>query len=324
LSSATVTPAAGPAPRHRYTNIDFTGSKYAGQGLSAIFEAHQSDPRLSDWGGLPADYYDNPGAFGYSPPTSMTTDPNQRVHLFHPNSVGLPANPANNSPWASWQEIRTTDTYWTAAAPKLAKATLNFSRVGTFGPGGWPGFGTVRWYAFDILFPLNVNGVSFEAPATDFVCLGNLHSNGGSAVPFETRVIPTGGSNPKYLTFSTTPDQTGDTGVPYLNVRLLRLWDSGGKRVASAFNTWHEVVVGMKLTADNSGWFEVWFDGVQKAPQTFRQLLDPSETGPYFDLQNYTRYPTSYVGGVTRSAVVYGGLRAGTTRADVQTRIARR
>jgi hypothetical protein len=49
-------------------------------------------------------------------------------------------------------------------------------------------------------------------------------------------------------------------------------------------------------------------------------LFDSSESGPYFQLQNYTAYPMTYVGGATRSAVVYGGFRAGLTRADVQTR----
>jgi hypothetical protein len=76
----------------------------------------------------------------------------------------------------------------------------------------------------------------------------------------------------------------------------------------------------VKLTADNTGWFEVWFDGVQKAPRTSRQLLDPSESGPYFQLQNYNAHWAPYVGGASRSAVVYGGFRAGLSRADVQTR----
>jgi hypothetical protein len=99
------------------------------------------------------------------------------------------------------------------------------------------------------------------------------------------------------------------------------MWDASGNRIASAFNTWHEVVIGMKLSTDNTGWIEVWFDGAQVGTRvTSRQLLDPSESGPYFQLQNYTGYPTSYLSGASRSAVVYGGLRAGMTRADVQTR----
>ena len=31
-----------------------------------------------------------------------------------------------------------------------------------------------------------------------------------------------------------------------------------------------------------------------------------SESVPYFQLQNYTPYPTSYLRGATRSAIVYG------------------
>jgi hypothetical protein len=297
-TSACAAPA--PAPSNRYANIDFAGSKYDGQGVRSIFEAVGSDSRLSDWGGTDASLYDQWG---------MSTDANQRVHLAQ---VG--------GRLASWQELRTADSYWQAATPTLAKASLNMSEEATFGSSGWPGFGAVRWYAFDILFPLNVNGVSFEF-SNAWNTLGDMHSNGGDADPALTRIIPESGpANPKFYAFSTTPDASGGSGIPYLNVNLMQMTDASGNRIASAFNTWHEVVIGLKLTADNSGWFEVWFDGVQKAPQTARQLLDPSEGGPYFQLQNYTTYPTSYVGGATRSAVVYGGFRAGMTRADVQTR----
>jgi hypothetical protein len=301
---ATVTPAAGPSPRHRYTNVDFTSGKYAGQGLDAIFEAYQSDPRLSSWGGTDPPLYDQWG---------MSTDPNQRVHL---TKVG--------GRLGSWQELRSTDGPWVADPNNLAKASLNISQAATFGPGGFR-WGVVRWFAFDVLFPLNVNGVSFEATATDFQTLGDLHSNGGDAVPIEVRLYPTGSSNPKYLTFSTTPDaRGGGVGVPYLNVKLMQMWDARGNRITSAFNTWHEVVIGIRTGYDKTAWIEVWSDGVRKLARTNRRLFTSSESGPYFQLQNYTRYPTSYVGGATRSAVVYGGFRAGMTRADVQTRIARR
>src|SRR5262249_39019383 len=113
--------------------------------------------------------------------------------------------------------------------------------------------------------------------------------------------------------------------VPYFNTNLIQLTDASGNRIPSAFNTWHEVVFGMKTASDgsvgnSSGWVEVWVDGVQKLARTPMPQYDPSESSPYFQLQNYTTYPTSYVSGATRSAVVYGGFRAGLSRADVQTR----
>jgi chitodextrinase len=293
-------PAPAPAPSNRYTNIDFTGSKYSGQGLDAIFEAYQSDSRLSSWGGTDPPLYDQWG---------MSTDPNQRVHLAQ---VG--------GRLGSWQELRTSDGPWQAAAPNLAKSSVNISRAATWGPGGFS-WGIERWFAFDILFPLDMNGVSFEFP-NSWQTLGDLHSNGGNADPALTRVYPNGNSHPKYWTYSVSKDWST---VPYLNVNLVQLTDSSGNRNTSAFNVWHEVVIGMKTASDgsvgsSSGWVEIWCDGVQKLARTSLPQFDPSESGPYFQMQNYTPYPTSFISGASRSAIAYGGFRAGMTRADVETR----
>lgn len=315
--SATEHTNPSPPAGDPYTSVDFAAGLYSGEGVVTVFEAYQTDARLSNWGGLPSDYYDNPGAFGYSPGTSMTTDSNQRMHLFSPASLGLPPNPSGSG-YASWQELRTTDGQWESGGSGLAKSTLNVSQSATFGAGGFS-FGAIRWFAWDILFPLNINSVSFQLPATDFLVLGYIHDSGGTgAAPAGLEIYPTGGSYPANVMFTTTPNENAG-GVPYIRVPLLQLWDSGGSRVTANFNTWHEFVIGEKFTADGTGWFEVWCDGVQKAAQTSRQLLQPSEGGPYAQLQNYTRWPTSYVGGATRSAVVYGGFRAGLARTDVQT-----
>jgi hypothetical protein len=301
LLSATVTPAAGPSPRHRYTNIDFTGGRYAGQGLSAIFEAVGSDPRLSDWGGTDPRLYDEWG---------MSSDPNQRVHLAKLGGRR-----------GSWQELRTTDGPWAVGFENLAKSSLNISGAATWGPGGFA-WGIERWFAWDYFLPLSVNGVSFEL-SRSWNTLGDMHTgmNSTHADPGLTDVVPSGSSHPKYIAFETSPDATR---VAYLTVKLLQLTKPGGSRITSAFNTWHEAVIGMRTGYDKTGWIEVWHDGVLKLARTHRRLFAPSEEGPYFQLQNYTPYPSSYLGGATRSAIVYGGFRAGMTRADVQTRTARR
>lgn len=288
-----------PAPSNRYTDLDFAAGKYDGEGISSVFVSASSDPRVSDWGGLPPDLYDSRGC---------TQDPNTRVHLTH--DVGTPRPP---STWASWHELRTTDGPWTASVPNLAKSSFNLTQAATLGPGGWQ-MGMTRWFAFDIFFPLNVGGTSYEFPFAWNV-LGDLHSQGGDADPGLTEVFPSGNNHPKWYAFGTTPNtQT----TPYFTVNLLQLTNANGTRVTSSYNVWHEVVMGLKLAADSSGWFEVWFNGVQRQPQTFRATVAPSESGPYFQLQNYTAYPTNYVGGATRSAIVYGGFRGGLARSDVQ------
>jgi chitodextrinase len=286
-----------PPPGNRYTDIDFATGRYEGEGVATVFAAYQSDPRLSDWGGLPSDLYDSRG---------MTLDQAARVHL----TAGL-----GGRAYASWQELRTTDGPWANGLNNLAKSSLNVTQTATWGPGGFA-WGIERWFAFDYYVPLNVNGVSFEFSNTWNV-LGDLHSNGGHADPGLLDVVPSGNSHPKYLEFATTPNTQS---VPYLSANLLQLTNSNGSRATSSYNTWHEIVIGMRTGHDNTAWIEVWHDGVLKLARTNRALFDPSEAGPYFQLQNYTGYPTSYVGGATRSAIAYGGFRAGLTRGDVQTR----
>jgi hypothetical protein len=308
--------ALASPPSNRYTDINFAAGKYDGEGIVSVFEADSVDARLHD-GFLPPEWYDDPGAFGESPPGSMTLDPNQRVYLFNPQSRGLPPNPQGSS-WASWQELRTTDGPWYTGLPTLAKATLNMSNAATHGPQGFS-FGAVRWFAWDYLLPLNINGVSFEIPNSFFVA-AQLHDSGGTnGNPAMIGLSHYGNTHPQYIQFAQTPDQSAN-GVPYLTADLLQITNADGSRITSAFNTWHEVVVGIRFAADSSGWVEVWHDGVQKLSQTFRANIAPNEGGPYAEFQNYTSYPTSFVGGATRSAIVYGGFRAGTTRAAVQTR----
>jgi len=181
--------------------------------------------------------------------------------------------------------------------------------------------GAERWFAFDVLFPLNTNGASFEFVNT-WHALFDLHpstsSQGGT---IDTVITPQGG-HPRYHSFLTTPNPLTN---PYREVKLVQLTNADGSRIASAYNVWHEVVVGLKASDQGSvgnspGWVEVWHNGVNVMPRESRPNMIPGESGPYAQMQNYTAYPTAFVGGATRGAIVYGGFRAGLTRADVQTR----
>ncbi len=317
-------PTGVTPPSNRYLDITFSSGLFAPADhsngiIDAIFESTGVDARLSSWGGLPPNIYDSPGFFGYSPATSMTTDTNQRVYLFHPTSRGLPNPPG--STWATWQELRTTDPYWHPepsdpghGAEILAKASLN-----TLPNIAWPGFafGQIRWFAFDILFPLNITGASLEFSNVWHI-MGDIHSNGGNADPFYTEFYPIGpGADPKYYVFGTSPDHNS---IPYIRQNLIQMTNADGSRFTANYNVWHEVVIGMKAAYDTTGWIEAWVNGVQKIVINGRALFDPSESGPYLQMQNYTNWPTSFVGGAVRSACVYGGMRAGLVRSDVQTR----
>lgn len=175
--------------------------------------------------------------------------------------------------------------------------------------------GIERWFAFDYYLPLNINGVSLEFP-NSWTEYGDIQT-GNNSTNADPAFIDLTSGNSRYMEFTTSPDHNT---VPYLTQNLLQLTDGSGNRIASAYNTWHEVVFGMRTGFDNSAWIEVWHDGVHKLARTNRALCGAAESNPYFQLQNYTSYPTSFVDGATRSASVYGKFRGGMTRADVQTR----
>ena len=297
-------PPPPPAPpSNRYTDIDFAAGKYSGEGVIDVFAAYQSDSQLSDWGGLPSGLYDSRG---------VTQDQNAPVHLTH-----APAKAP--STWASWQELRSTDGPW-AVGLNLAKSSLNISQAATWGPGGFS-MGTERWFAFDYLFPLDMNGVSFEF-VNSWHCLMDLHpSSSATGGTLDTAIRPESG-HPRYHTLLTTPNPHT---TPYREINLVKLTNADGSRVASAYNVWHEVVIGIKVSDQGSignspGWVEVWHDGVNVMPREQRPSVMAGESGPYAQLQNYTPYPIPFAGGATRSAIAYGGFRAGLMRADVQTR----
>jgi hypothetical protein len=196
----------------------------------------------------------------------------------------------------------------------------------------------VRWFAWDILFPLNINTgvsangtsvVSFEFVASSinggaWHTIYDLHASSGvDGDPLLGDITSTNythSSHPKYLSFTQSPDTRSGVGVPYINVPQIQLSDSGGARFTANYNVWHEIVVGIKASKDSTGWYELWTNGVQTAPQTQRVMLNSAEQGPYVQMQNYCGYPETFIGGAQRSAIVYGGFRAGLTRTDVQTR----
>jgi hypothetical protein len=171
-----------------------------------------------------------------------------------------------------------------------------------------------------MLFPLNINdgtgtNVSFEF-VNKFHTMFDLHTSVDvDDDPALGDITPHSG-NPRYLSYTQAYSQQSG----YIEVPLVQLTNSDGSRHTSSYNVWHEIVVGMKASKDSSGWYELWVDGQQVKPQTARQMLSSADTGPYMQMQNYTEWPTNFVSGADRGAVVYGGFRAGLTRADVQTR----
>jgi len=256
---------------------------------------------------------------GYYDPCSNSVfgavDTSRRVFLSQ--AAGHPGG--TSSPWASHQEIRSTDAGW--ADPNLDKATLSMTSQRTFN--GSFSMGTTRWFRFSFLLPNNGPGETFNWPTNSWHLLADLHvslDGGGDAQ--DMKVQPWSG-NPRYIT-SVLEGASSTDASQWDFVNMLQLTDANGNRIASAFNTWHTVIWGITFsnqgTIGNSpGHMTIIFDG-QTLYDKARPTARTGETGPWFQLQNYKSHTESgsgFVNGASSSTVYYADVRIGSTRADV-------
>ncbi len=308
-----------------------TGGLY--QPLATIFESYHSDPspfRIKNWGGLEANLYDS----NYLGGSFMSTDTNLRVHL-----RAAPANP-NGSGWTSRQEVRTTDGPWYplvvnggadnggATYDKSSIRNLESDAVntGSFAPG------YTAWFAWDYFLPLNygANNDSFNWPTSGWLTMFDLHGNGNNYEQnwnvLEGGVQPISPNN-AYIAWHIGAHEGNSDPAPYDStyINILQLSDGAGARIGGSFNVWHELVVGAKFDYNLGGhvgnpWVEIWHNGAQVLPQTFRDTCFSNETALWQQAQNYKQHGSALIGGATSNVIYYGGLRAGLTRGDVQRR----
>ena len=296
-STTTTTPQPTGSPYYRsdFSNADFCPS------WDSVMESTTVNP---------LGYYDPCLNSVFSP-----LDTSRRVFLTQ--AAGHPGG--TSSPWASHQEIRTTDAGW--ADPSLDKATLSMTSQHTFN--GPFSMGTTRWFRFSFLLPNNGPGETFNWPTNSWNLLANLHvSIDGNGDAQDMKVQPWSG-NPRYIT--TVLEGASSTDASQWDfVNMLQLTDASGNRIASAFNTWHTVIWGITFsnqgTIGNSpGHMTIIFDG-QTLYDKARPTARTGETGPWFQLQNYKSHTESgsgFVNGAWSSTVYYADVRIGSTQADV-------
>jgi hypothetical protein len=293
---------ANPYSVGNFSNGDYCPS------WDTVFETPTVNSNLS-WGGYQP-CYDS---------LTSATDPSQRMYLSQ--AAGHPSG--TSSPWASHQELRTTDAGWGGCCSgTLDKSSLSDTSQETFN--GPFSMGITRWFRFSFYLPNGQpSGEQFNWPANDWYLLADLHvSLDGNGDCQDIIVTPNSG-NQRYVTLrlqGATSDQTS----PAFNqedVNLLQLTDSSGNRIASAFNSWHTLIFGVKFASDgsvgsSSGHVTAYFDG-QLAYDKNRPTARFNETGPWFQLQNYKNHGSGFVNGATSSVIYFADSRIGNTLADV-------
>jgi hypothetical protein len=246
--------------------------------------------------------------------TQWAQDPTQRVYLTQ--KVGTPQG--DPSPWASHQEVRTTDQPWYPGGD-IDKSTLNNTAQTTFGSSGFK-MGTTRWFRFSFLLPNNGYGEQFNWPQNDWYTLADLHASlDASGDPQDVMVNPWSG-NPRYITFRLEGASSTDLSqAEWIN--LLQLTDSSGNRITTSFNNWHTLIFGITFsdqgTIGNSpGHLTIIFDG-QTLYDKNRPTARTGETGPWFQLQNYKNHASPLINNTTTTTIYYANAMIGNTRTDI-------
>ncbi len=310
-------PPAGPV--NPYYSVNFAAQGY--QPLSTVFQAYTSaiDSHIESWGGNNAAFYDT----GLSDRgIILARDPAMRVSL-----RTTPAPPRIGSSYVSRQEVRTSDPPWyPGAGANYDKSSVrNLNDNVTFNQNFAQGL--TRWFAYDYFLPNNFNGDTFNWPNGGWHTLMDLHGSGSNFEQnwnvLESMIRPLSTANVYHAYHMGAHEGASDPApadTEYCN--LLQLTNSSGVRIASAFNTWHELVVGVKFASDgvinsSTGWIDIWHDGVNVLPQHFRPTCFTNESEVWLQMQNYKQHSNAFVGGATSSVIYYGGLRAGYIKSDV-------
>ena len=200
-------------------------------------------------------------------------------------------------------ELRDADSGW-PIDPSLDKSEARSTTQETFNEAA-VNVGDERWFSTRIYLPYNARE-KFEwahGGANPFTALLGLHpgSNRWGALGLRW-------SSPK-------PKNQWATLVAYggnfpttryaENIKLWQLTGRFGRRIKANSNRWISLVFGVRFAPDNTGWLEVWVDGVNVYPRKNRPTMWAGDTGQYLKIGLYRQGDSSFP--ETGRSVVYFG-----------------
>ena len=222
----------------------------------------------------------------------------------------------NGSGKAARFELRDSDPGW-PTSPDVQKAEVRTDTEETFNKSA-VSVGDVRWFSTRIYLPYNANE-KFEwahggsQPYTSLFGLHTGSSTGWSAIlmGWEAWQLNAGDKN-MWMNFNVEGGTFPETTYQEI-VNLFQVTDSSGNRVMANANRWINLVWGMRFAPDNTGWLEVWVDGVNVYPRKNRPTMWAGDTGQYFKYGLYKRKDASFPEG-GRSVVYFGRTTIGPTK----------
>lgn len=219
--------------------------------------------------------YSGSGSYsvGSSGPTTGTSD----------GRVTVVADPGGGGGYAARFEIRDSDPPWpplTSVDKSEERSTPNLTWNGSLS------YGMVRWFSTDIWLPYN-GSEKFEFPSggsKPFVSIIDMHtgsSTGWSSLQVGIQAFQKNAGNPLWIYFNIYGGVFPSTN-DFEGIKLWQVTDSGGSRVMANHNRWINLVWGMKMAPDNSGWLNIYVDGQNVYPQKSRPTMWQGDFNSYF------------------------------------------
>ena len=166
--------------------------------------------------------------------------------------------------------------------------------------------GDVRWFDYEIYMP-----TTFDFPRTNWFTLIGLHpgSNTWGACDLGFDGV---GSNSVWMTWKVAGGSpVGSTS----NLKYIKLWqltNADGSKFAPSYNRRIHLVVGARFAPDNTGWLEIWVDGVNVYPRTNRPTMWTGDTASYLKIGPYKSESSPFPSG--KSVIYFTRVAIGTAQ----------
>lgn len=221
------------------------------------------------------------------------------------------AAPPGSAETAARFELRDADPGWPIDAT-LDKSEAGSNTQETFNEAA-VSVGDVRWFSTRIYLPYTASE-KFEwahGGSNPFTALLGLHPGRN-----EWGALGLRWNSPKPKNqWATLMVYGGDfpTTKYAETIKLWQLTGGLGKRVMRNYNRWIDLVWGMRLAPDSTGWLEVWVDGVNIYPRKSRPTMWTGDTGQYLKIGLYKQDDSSFPE-TGRSVVYFGRTAVGLTK----------
>jgi hypothetical protein len=232
--------------------------------------------------------------------------------------VSVVNDPAGSGTKVLRLEIRDSDPGWPVLTDRQKSEVRVLDGNRTWNQAAIP-VGGIRWFSLRMYCPWTVSE-KFEVAqgSNDWNSYIDLHSTFAGAVS-ATQLGPWGEPTNQRMYFRCFGGFYDNTFPNYEEFTLWNITDNAGAPILANHNRWITIVWGQKYNPDNTGWMEIWVDGVNVLPRKNRPTMWTQDTGTGVYLLHglYNSLSANFpVSGKT--VVYYGRLAIGMTKADVE------